>query len=186
MDEIARQLAERLKQQRDRRGWSLAELAERAGVSAGMISKIERAAASPTAAVLGRLSAAFGLTLSTLLDGVDPQAGRLSRSADQPVWQDPATHYRRRSLSPATGGPLQLVEITLPPGAEVAYPAAAYTFLYHQVWVLKGRLLLTEGQERYDLAEGDCFEFGPPADHVYANPGEVPCEYLVAVVTRGG
>ena len=184
MDEIARQLAERLKQQRDRRGWSLAELGERAGVSAGMISKIERGAASPTASVLGRLSAAFGLTLSTLLDGVDPRADRLNRRAAQPVWQDPATQYRRRSLSPPTGGPLQLVEVALPPGAAIAYPAAAYAFLHHQVWVLAGRLVLSEGQERYDLAEGDCFEFGPPSDHVYANPGPTECRYLVALVTR--
>jgi len=186
MDDIASKLAARLKQERDRRGWSLAELATRARVSAGMISKIERAVASPTAAVLGRLSGAFGLTLSTLLEGVDPQASRLSRRAGQPVWLDPATKYRRRSLSPATGGPLQLVEITLPPGASVAYPAAAYEFLHQQVWILAGLLQLTEGTIVHELAERDCLEFGPACDHVFANPGAEPCRYLVALVTRGG
>ena len=185
MNDITSRLAARLKQERDRRGWSLAELAARAGVSAGMISKIERAAASPTATVLGRLSGAFGQTLSTLLDGVDPQAGRLSRQVAQPVWTDPATQYRRRALSPATGSPLQLVEITLPPGASVAYPAAAYAFLHQQVWILSGMLYLAEGETEHMLVVGDCFEFGPPADHLFANRGAEACTYLVALVTRG-
>jgi transcriptional regulator with XRE-family HTH domain len=185
MNDITSQLAARLKQERDRRGWSLAELAARAEVSAGMISKIERAAASPTATVLGRLSGAFGLTLSTLLDGVDPQAGRLSRQAAQPVWTDPATQYRRRALSPATGSPLQLVEIVLPPGANVAYPPASYAFLHQQVWILSGVLHLQEGDAEHVLAVGDCFEFGPPAEHVFANRGAEACSYLVALVTRG-
>jgi transcriptional regulator with XRE-family HTH domain len=185
MNDIANKLAARLKQERDRRGWSLAELAARAEVSTGMISKIERAAASPTAAVLGRLSGAFGLTLSTLLEGVDPQASRLSRRTAQASWQDPATKYRRRSLSPATGGPLQLVEITLPPGASIAYPAAAYEFLHQQIWILSGMLHLTEGIAVHELAERDCFEFGPACDHVFTNPGAEPCRYLVALVTRG-
>jgi transcriptional regulator with XRE-family HTH domain len=186
MDNIASKLAARLKQERDRRGWSLAELAARAGVSTGMISKVERGVASPTATVLGRLSGAFGLTLSTLLEGVDPQAGRHSRKASQPVWQDPATKYVRRSLSPATGSPLQLVEIDLPPSAEVAYPAAAYAFLHQQIWILSGVLSVTEGSVAHEVTEGDCFEFGPAADHVFANRGEEPCRYLVAIVTRGG
>ena len=49
------------------------------------------------AADFGRLSGAFGMTLSTLLEGVDPRAERHSRKDSQPVWQDPATGYRRRS-----------------------------------------------------------------------------------------
>ena len=57
------QLAQRLKAEREARNWSLAELAERSGVSKAMISKIERDEVSPTAALLGRLSGAFGLSL---------------------------------------------------------------------------------------------------------------------------
>jgi transcriptional regulator with XRE-family HTH domain len=186
VDDFASQLAARLKNERDRRGWSLAVLARQAGVSAAMISKVERGLASPTAAVLGRLSGAFGVTLSTLLEGVDPRASRHSRKAQQPVWEDPATRYRRRSLSPATGSPLQLVEIALPPGAEVAYPAAAYAFLHQQVWILAGVLHLSEGDTTHALNAGDCYEFGPPAPHVFANRGDKRCDYLVAIVTRGG
>ena len=59
-------LAKRLRREREARAWTLVDLAARSGVSRAMISKIERGEASPTAALLGRLSAAFELTLSQL------------------------------------------------------------------------------------------------------------------------
>lgn len=62
-DPLGRRLAARLRCEREARGWSIAALATASGVSRAMISKIERAEASPTAALLGRLSGAFGLTL---------------------------------------------------------------------------------------------------------------------------
>ena len=43
VDDLSHRLAQRLRLERDGRGWSLAELAERAGVSKATISKIERA-----------------------------------------------------------------------------------------------------------------------------------------------
>ena len=52
-------LARRLRLEREARGWSLAELAARSGVSKAMISKIERDEVSPTAALLGRTSGAI-------------------------------------------------------------------------------------------------------------------------------
>ena len=90
VDGTESQIAQRVKLERDLRNWSLAELAERSGVSKAMISKIEREEVSPTAAILARLAAAFELTLATLL--LRAEGGpRLSRAVTQPVWRDPAT-----------------------------------------------------------------------------------------------
>ena len=175
-------LAARLKTERESRGWSVAELAERSGVSRAMISKVERAEASPTAALLGKLSGAFGLTLSALLARAEQAPGRLARRAAQPQWTDPDTHYRRRVVSPPTGGPLEIVEVELPPGASVSFPAAAYTFRYHQILVLAGTLTLCEGDTTHTLAKGDCLELGPPAPVTYANRAARTCTYLVALV----
>jgi transcriptional regulator with XRE-family HTH domain len=175
-------LAARLKTEREARGWSVAELAERSGVSRAMISKVERAEASPTAALLGKLSGAFGLTLSALLARAEQAPGRLARRADRPQWTDPDTLYRRRVVSPQTGGPLEIVEVELPPGASVTFPAAAYTFRYHQILVLSGTLMLCEGDVEHTLARGDCLELGPPAPVTYANRTARACTYLVALV----
>jgi transcriptional regulator with XRE-family HTH domain len=175
-------LASRLKTERETRGWSVADLAERSGVSRAMISKVERAEASPTAALLGKLSGAFGLTLSALLARAEQTPGRLVRRAEQPQWTDPGTHYRRRVVSPSTGGPLEIVEVELPPGASVTFPAAAYTFRYHQILVLAGTLTLTEGEIEHTLAKGDCLELGPPVPVTYTNRTARPCTYLVLLV----
>ena len=51
MDDTTPALAARLRLERDARGWSLGDLAQRSGVSKAMISKIERGEASPTAAL---------------------------------------------------------------------------------------------------------------------------------------
>ena len=90
-DRQARAIAERIRLERETRGWSLAELAARSAVSKAMISKVERCEASPTATVLGRLSGAFGLPLSVLLALAEREGDRLTRQGQQPVWTDPAT-----------------------------------------------------------------------------------------------
>ncbi|MBV9522445.1 MAG: helix-turn-helix transcriptional regulator, partial [Alphaproteobacteria bacterium] len=94
MDDLETRLGARVKIEREARGWSLTDLAQRSGVSRAMINKVERGEASPTASLLGRLSGAFGLTLSTLLARTETnRAGRLVRAGDQARWTDPATGY---------------------------------------------------------------------------------------------
>src|SRR3979411_3541167 len=93
MDEVSDRIARRLRLERDSRGWSLADLAERSGVSKATISKIERAEVSPTAVVLVRLASAFDLTLAGLMLRAEGQGDRLSRAGEQPIWRDPATGY---------------------------------------------------------------------------------------------
>jgi transcriptional regulator with XRE-family HTH domain len=115
VNEVEPWLANCIKTEREARGWSLDDLAERSGVSKAMISNVERGESSPTAALLGRLSEAFGLTLSTLLaraEGV--------RANAQAVWQDPATGYRRTAVSPEGSGVIDLVRSELLAGASVA------------------------------------------------------------------
>lgn len=126
------------------------------------------------------------VTLSQLVARAEQPPGRVRRVADAPVWTDPATGYRRRAVSPSTGGPLELVEVDLSAGAEVAFPADTYAFVHHQTWVLDGRLRFVEGAVTHELGAGDCLELGPPVACTYANPTDRPCRYLVAVTrTRG-
>src|ERR1700720_1917348 len=139
VDDLDSRLGARLKIERERRGWALTDLAQRSGVSRAMINKVERGAAGPTAALLGRLSGAFGLTLSALLARTEMSgAGRLVRADDQLRWTDPATGYIRRQVAPAPGSdlPLDLVQVELPASAAGSFPAAAYAFGRQVVWVL--------------------------------------------------
>ena len=177
-------IAHRIKIERTSREWSLAELAERSGVSKAMISKIERCEASPTATVLGRLSGAFGLALSTLLALAEQTTERVSRREKQTVWRDPETGYTRRLLSPPSGGVLELLEIELPAHIRVPYPASAFTFQHEQILVMQGQLLFIEGEQEHMLAAGDCLQLGTPTDCTFVNPVAKPCRYVIALVRR--
>lgn len=185
-DPLTTSLAEVVAARRRECGLTPSALAERSGVSRAMISKIERAEAAPTAALLGKLSGALGLTLSQLVARAEQPPGRVRRAADAPVWTDPATGYRRRAVSPTTGGPLELVDVELPAGTEITFPADTYAFVHHQIWVLDGHLRFVEGATTHELGTGDCLELGPPVACTYANPGDRSCRYVVAVTrTRG-
>ena len=184
IDDLTSKIAARIRGERTARRWSLDDLAERAQVSKAMISKIERAEVSPTAALLGRLSAAFGLTLSALLAEAEPPHRGPVRAADQPVWRDPATGYIRRQVAASPTIPIELVEVDLPPGASVSFPAASYRGMAHVIWLLAGRLTFVEGDVMHDLGPGDSLEFGPSADCTYRNDRDTACRYLVVLVRR--
>ena len=191
---------ERLRGERRARGWPLERLAAASGVSRAMISKIERGESSPTAVVLGKLSAALELSVSELLGpgpagnqagagaglvpaaAPAPRGGAVRRAADTPEWRDPDTGYLRRQVS-TPRFPAAVTEVTLPPGARVPYPAGAYAFIAQLVWVLSGRLTLTDGPAEHALAAGDAFELGEPRPREFRNDSAEDCRYLV-VVTR--
>lgn len=179
----AEAIAATLRREREQRKWSLSDLAERSGVSKAMISKIERREASPTATVLGRLSGAFGLPLSALIAAAEGASDRLSAVDAQPVWTDPETGYVRRAVSPA-GASVELIEVHLPPGVRIPYPASAFAFQQQQIWVIDGRLEFSEGGIKHHLAAGDCLLLGSPADCVFFNPGAVAARYLVVLSRR--
>ena len=176
-------IAARLKIEREARCWSLAELAERSNVSKAMISKIERGEASPTATLLGRLSGAFGLPLSVLLALSERLPDRLSMHDDQPVWNDPETGYTRRAVSPPNSV-AEIIEVSLPAGVRVPYPASAFAFQQQQIWVLEGELEFREGEVMHRLSKGDCLLLGSPAECVFFNPGPVPVHYVMTLARR--
>jgi transcriptional regulator with XRE-family HTH domain len=158
---------------------TIAELAKRSGVSRAMIAKVEREQAQPTATLLGRLSGALGLSLSELVARAERGNVAIARAAEQSLWVDPATGYKRRALSPQPGGPLELVEVELPPGTAIGYPAAASLGAHQQVWLLEGELRVSEDGREHSLSAGDCLSLTPRSAREYGT--QRGCRYLVAI-----
>ncbi|MGC6204466.1 MULTISPECIES: XRE family transcriptional regulator [unclassified Citrobacter] len=178
-DSINQRIGARIRLERESRGWSLTELAERAGVSRAMIHKIERGESSPTATLLGRLSGAFGISMSMLIARAEMQEGKLLRLADQPVWHDPQSHYLRRHVSPRSDLPIDLVQIELPAGSDIPMPASSYVQARQLIWLQLGELVFVEGDVRHEMKAGDCLELGPPNDCRFINETTQTCVYLV-------
>ena len=145
--DLNQQIAGRVRQLRAARDFSLEALADRSGVSRSMISLIERGESSPTAVVLEKLATGLGVPLASLFEAPQPEAGPVSRLADQPQWRDPHSGYVRRNVSPAgTASPIHIVEVLFPPKARVAYETAAREPQVHQqVWMLEGTIEVTLG-----------------------------------------
>lgn len=185
-DSINQRISARIRLERESRSWSLTDLAERAGVSRAMIHKIERGESSPTATLLGRLSGAFGISMSTLIARAEMQEGKLSRFDDQPVWHDPQSHYLRRHVSPRSDLPIDLVQIELPAGSDIPMPASSYVQARQLIWLQQGELVFMEGDTRHEMKAGDCLELGPPNDCRFINETTQPCVYLVVRLNQAG
>lgn len=186
-DELEIAIGARIRTLRVAQSLTLDELAVASGVSRAMISRIERAEASPTASLLGRLCAALGLSLSAFFAEEGRVVSPLARRDDQQVWRDPETGYLRRSVSPpGTSSLIDLVEVVLPPRASVNFPphAASHGMTQH-VWLFAGELEMTTADAVHRLEPGDCL-FMPVGDgHVFHNPSDRPARYCV-VLNRGG
>ncbi|MET9734093.1 XRE family transcriptional regulator [Streptomyces sp. NPDC006458] len=176
-------LGARLAELRAERGWSLGELAERSGISRSTLSRAERAETSPTAALLNRLCAVYGRTMSQLLSEIEAEPAPVVRSADQPVWEDPSSGFVRRSVSPPhTGLRGELVEGRLAPGADIAYDRPPVPGLEQHVWLLEGELEVTVQDVAHSLGAGDCLRLRVWGPTRFRCPGPRPARYALAVV----
>ena len=176
----------RVKALRDSMGLSLRDLAERSGVSAPMLSQVERGETSPTLSVAGKIAGGLELSLSQLLRLDEAQhvvvvakgEGRATRRGGHAVEEltPPLPGQRadvsRHVLEPgsATGGPAD------PPMHE---PGERETAL-----VLNGSLTLVVDGEDRNLAEGDTVTFDADLPHHFENRSKASAEF-VAVVAAG-
>lgn len=182
-------ISRRVRALREERGHSLAILAELSGVGRSTISLIERGESSATATVLDKLASALGVTLASLFEqaGDSAPASPVSRVAEQPVWTDPVSGYRRRHLSPAAPSPIQLVEVVFPPGQRVAFDTATRDVdIQQQVWMIEGEMDITVGDVQWHLDSGDCLTMRVDCPITFHNAGAQAARYLVALVTQPG
>ncbi|OWU86496.1 hypothetical protein ATO6_06740 [Oceanicola sp. 22II-s10i] len=182
MDDLTTRLADRLRLLRQERGMSLDSLAESSGVSRGTLSRIETGATSPTAEVLGRLAAAYGMSTSHILRMAEADAPALIPRAAQEVWRDPDTGFTRRSVSPpAEGLRGHVVEGRLEPGAVVRYDRVPVEGLEHHLLLRAGALTLSVGAADHALMPGDCLRYrlhGPSR----FTAGPEGADYLIFII----
>jgi transcriptional regulator with XRE-family HTH domain len=178
----------RVKALREASGLSLRDLAARSGVSAPMLSQVERGETSPTLTVASRIAAGLELRLSQLLRldeggsvtvtpaGQRQRGGNRRRGHSFEVLTSSQPGQRaelsRHALSPggATGAPDD------PPMHE---PGSRETALVEQ-----GSLMLVCDGQRHSLREGDCVTFDADLPHHFENPAEEDAAFL-AVVSAG-
>lgn len=185
---VNEQIAQRVRELRSARGQSLDGLAAHSGVSRSMISLIERGESSPTAVLLEKLAVGLGVPLASLFQLPPVESDPVARAAQQPSWKDPASGYVRRNVSPSSAAsPIQIVEVSFPAHARVAYETGARDYVAHQqVWVLEGSITVTVGDAQYRLGSGDCLALVLDRPIMFHNPTGRAARYAVVIVTEAG
>jgi len=178
----------RVKALRESSGLSLRELAERSGVSAPMLSQVERGETSPTLTVAARVAAGLELRLSQLLRLDEDGAVTVVRASGRRRGGNARRGHRFEILtSPQPGQRAELSRHTLAPGAStggaddppIHEPGSRETALVERGPVV----LLCDGQ-RYELERGDCVTFDADLPHHFENTGDADAAFL-AVLSAG-
>jgi transcriptional regulator with XRE-family HTH domain len=178
-----RLIAQRLKGLRAEHGWSLDELAKRSNVSRATLSRIENAEVSPTTSVLGKLCAAYGLTMTRLMHMVEDDFAPLIRRSTQSVWTDPTIGFRRRSVSPpAQTLAAEVLECELEPGTHITYDRPPRSGLEHYLLLIEGQLEVSVNGQAYDLRPGDCLRYQLSGPSAFTTSEQCGARYILFIL----
>jgi transcriptional regulator with XRE-family HTH domain len=157
---------------RAERGWSLAQLAQRAGMSPGAVHKIEKSGMTPTIASLMKIAAALGKSVAYFVDEpATPDVSVVRGDARAAVY----TSKRGLDLRNLSGryGPFLIAgaEAVVEPHAD-----SGPTPMNHPgeelVIVSEGELVFTVDGQSYELAAGDSIHFRTLQRHSWRNPSD--------------
>jgi XRE family transcriptional regulator, regulator of sulfur utilization len=177
----------RIKALREAMDLSLRDLAQRSGVSAPMLSQVERGETSPTLTLAAKIASGLELSLSQLLR-LDEGDGVSVVRADDRLFGGRADGHRYEVLTPPLPGQRAEVSLhTLAPdtatgGADdppIHEPGSRETAV-----VLAGRLRLVCDGVAHDLDEGDAVTFDADLSHHFENPGRKEARFM-SVIAAG-
>lgn len=174
--ELARRVAENLRQKRKARGMSLDDLAKASGVSRAALSQVETCKTNPTVGLLWKIAVGLGIPFADLLG--QPKTGiSVLRRADAQVLRSLDGKLESRPLTPAgASARVEIYELRLAARAtHGAEPHAAGTHEF--LVVLSGSLRLHVDGEQLDLMAGDTVSFPADRAHSYENPGSSEARY---------
>lgn len=172
----------RLRALRLKANLSQADVAQRAGISIGALSQIERGVSSLRVRTLWPLAAVLDVEPSLLIgeesELSDIYCIRAGQRADLPVHSE---GIRKQLLSPP-GAALTGIWVEIEPGGGTA---EAYTHAGHEFGlVIEGEVEIAIDGARYRLRAGDSFAFRSTLPHAFRNAGEGRCRILWVNTTR--
>ena len=179
---LERYLGATIRELRQRHGLTIAQVADQAGISRGMLSKIENAQTSTGLDVLHRIAQALGVSLSSLFRNFDvPQgdAQLVKKGAGMEVVRKGTKRGHTYHLLAYDQGPRKAFEpflITLEDEAE-RFPTFEHpgTEFIH---MLKGVIEYRHGQQTYILHPGDTLTFQADIPHGPERLIKTPIQFL--------
>ena len=166
-ESVGEVLCSRVRELRNKKGWTLEEMSAACAVSRSMLSEIERGRANPTLAVAYRIALAFGMSLGELVE-LPSAAHRIDviRSGDQSYTFRSDRYCRIRTLSPLhLEKSVEFYELVLHAGGALK-SAPHFQGANELLTVQCGAVRVRSGEESVELGTGDSAHY--PADVVHA------------------
>jgi len=177
-----------LREKRQAQSLTIADVASLAGVSRGMLSKIENGQVSTSLETLHRISDALGMTLAQLFKNFDVPTGgaqHVKSGEGLEVVRRGTRRGHTYHLLAYDQGPRKQVEpflITMDDASEVfptfTHPGTEF------IYMLEGRIEYRHGRSTYLLEPGDSLTFKGSIPHGPERLIEVPIRFL-AVINYG-
>jgi len=168
--ETGLKVGERLRAARLERGLTIGEVAERANLTAGFISQLERDLTSASLSSLYRICAVLQIRVGHLVD--DVPGGRLIRREEQARRSLAMGSAEHLLLSSRDERRFHVTESRIPPGGSAGDELYTLPADVELVYVLRGSLELRVEAETHLLEEGDTFTYSPRDPHTWRNPSE--------------
>ncbi|MCB9759398.1 MAG: helix-turn-helix domain-containing protein [Alphaproteobacteria bacterium] len=180
-DDTSSNLARNVRQLRELRGFTQAQVAKLSGVPRPTIANLESGEANPTLSVLVRVASALQVSIEELIS--PPRASvRRYRPCDLPVRVRNGVEVRQLLPDPIPG--LDIERMALPAqGRMSGVPHTAGTREY--LTCERGRVRLSAAGETFDLDPGDVVVFRGDQRHGYAALDDAPA-VAYSVVMPGG
>jgi hypothetical protein len=136
--------------------------------------------------VLEKVATALGSTLASLFDDTDASPEPVSRAETRETWRDPESGYTRRNISPpGFPSPIQIVEVSFPAGARVAYESGERDAGVHQqVWVQDGQIEISFDGATHKLTKGDCLAMELRSPVTFRNRTKKSARYVVVLASE--
>ncbi|WP_415159158.1 helix-turn-helix domain-containing protein [Maritalea sp.] len=183
MADLSAKLSQRIKQLRQDNDYSLDDLAAKSGISRASLSRLEKGDVSPTAQMLGKLCAAYGLSMSRLLAMVEDQFAPIVRVNDQQIWRDDATGFVRKAVSPPNSALKgEVIECHLDAGQEISYEKSPVEGLEHHLVLRSGELEVQLGDQTFHLFAHDCLRYQLYGRSRFKTPDHAAATYLIFLV----
>jgi transcriptional regulator with XRE-family HTH domain len=185
----------RLREERERRGVSLRELARRVGVSPSLVSQIELDRVNPSVSTLYALVTELGVTMSEVFgDETQPGASAVRRGAqDDGLVATPETRsvlnlasgVRWERLTPHSDPEVEFLHVVYPVGAESCSEDALVTHGGREYgYVSSGTLGVRVGFDEYVLGPGGSIAFDSSSPHRLWTVGDEPVRAIWVVIGR--
>lgn len=176
-------LGEKLREIRESKGITIAELAKRTELTSSLISQVERDLASPSVSTLKKIAIALDVTMSKFFEDDSPVDIVVRKNCRRKL-QIPDSHLIYEIVSPSFARSVQLLITKLEPGAESSVSPLAH----HGdecAMVLGGKVEFVVGEKKYIIEDGDSIYIENDIPHKLTNIGDTEIMLISSISAPG-